>query len=351
MKKLLIVLALIPTIFLIVFFRQNLSLPNKETFRAQVIEQSETTYIFQALEGEYKDQNFESDKLLFASSEKYPLKSGDKVFASAFVSPSGEITFAIYEYDRSKTTFILLGLFVLVVIFIAKWTGFYSLISLAGSLSVILIYILPMLVRGYNPVLVSLSGGIGMMFFTIYLSHGFHKKTTIAFLGIIISLILTLGLSYIFTSLLHLSGYISEETVFLVNSAGYNFDIINLLIAGILIGAIGVLDDVCVSQSSLVHELRIANPRYSRAQIYKSAMRVGVDHVGSVVNTLALAYTASMLPLLLLFVVVSGENPTNYLEILNQELIVSELARILISSIGIVAAVPITTWLAVRAKN
>ncbi len=348
MKKLMQIIAIIPFIILLYFFRQNLLEPNKESFRAEVLAPIENGYSLKGLEGLYKDERFESDKLRFASSEKYSLEEGDIVFVSAYDLPGTETTFEILEYDRSKMTMALLGIFVVLVLFIAKWTGFNSLISLAGSMSVILIYILPMLVRGYNPVLVTLSGGIGMMAFTIFLSHGFHRKNAIAFLGIIISLILTLILSYTFTSLMHLSGYVSEEVVYLVHSNGFNFDIINLLIAGILIGTLGVLDDVCISQASLVNELKLANPKQEPWQLYKSAMHVGIDHVGSVVNTLALAYTASFLPMLLLFVIVSGESSTNYLEILNQELIVSELARILISSIGVVAAVPITTWLAVR---
>ncbi len=345
MKKLFLLIALLPFFVLLYFYAQN-SGTEKDSFRAEVISQVEGGYTLKGLEGEFANEEFESDEMIFPSSEKFPLEVGDKVFVTAYPTPDGD-NFVVHEYERTGVMIFLLAIFVILVLVVARSTGLNSLISLIGSLSFILVYILPMLVAGYNPVFVSLTGGFGIMFVTIYLSHGFSKKTSIAFAGILISMIFTLALAYIFTYLMHLSGYVSEEVVYLVNTAGYNFDIVSLLIAGILIGTIGVLDDVCISQASLVDELHRANSKLKGWDLYGAAMRVGVDHVGSVVNTLALAYTASMLPLLLLFVVVN-EAGTNYLEILNQEILVTEFARILISSIGVVSAVPITTWLAVN---
>lgn len=345
MKKFFLLIALLPFILLLYFYAQNMG-AEKDSFRAEVVSSVDNGYVLRGLEGEFEEEEFESHETIFPSSEKYPLEKGDKVFVTAYPTPEGDI-FVIHEYDRTNMMLVLLGIFIVVVLVVARWVGFNSLVSLLGSLSFILVYILPMLVAGYNPIFVSLTGGLGIMFFTIYLSHGFSRKTTIAFGGILISMVITIILSYLFTYLLHLSGYISEEVVYLVNASGFSFDIISLLIAGIIIGTIGVLDDVCISQTSLVEELHRANPKLKGWDLYSAAMRVGVDHVGSVVNTLALAYTASMLPLLLLFVIVTGGG-TNYLEILNQEILVTEFARILISSIGVVSAVPITTWLAVN---
>lgn len=298
-------------------------------------------YILETEDG----QSVESNQLYYPSSEVYPPRVGDKVFINGDV---------VIEYNRSTPLFFLVLLFVGTILFVAKQIGLNALLSLAASITIILIYILPAIVKGYDPIFVSLTGGILIMFFSLFTTHGFNKKTSISFFGILISLFVGILLSLIFTKWMHISGYVNEDAVFLKNAGGYDFDLISLLLAGIIIGSLGVLDDVCVSQASLVNELAESNPKMSKYSLYKRSMKVGVDHVSSVVNTLALAYTASMLPLLLLFVIEKdGGYGINYFEIINNELIITEIVRILISSIAIIIAVPITTFIASRqfAKN
>jgi uncharacterized membrane protein len=192
-------------------------------------------------------------------------------------------------------------------------------------------------------VLVAVLGSAAVAYVALYLAHGFTPLTTVALLGTLAALALTVMLSVIFTAVAHFSGYASEEAIVLGQLAGA-VDINGLILAGIVIGALGALDDVTVTQASAVAELRDANPQMSHRALYRSGVRIGRDHIASTVNTLVLAYAGAALPLLLLFVL----SQQSLGAVANSEVIAVEIVRTLIGSIGLVAAVPITTWLAAR---
>jgi uncharacterized membrane protein len=212
---------------------------------------------------------------------------------------------------------------------------------LAASIGVLVIFVLPAILDGRSPILVAVVGASAIAFLALYLSHGVGPMTTVALLGTLASLGLTLVLASVFTALGRFSGLASEEAS-IVNLGGAQIDLVGLALGGIIIGALGAIDDVTVTQASVVWELRTADPLSSTRQLYQSALRIGRDHVASTVNTLALAYAGASMPLLLLFVLSKQSLGT----VANSEVVATELVRTLVGSIGLVASVPITTALA-----
>jgi uncharacterized membrane protein len=164
----------------------------------------------------------------------------------------------------------------------------------------------------------------------------------VAVVGTFTALLLTVGLSALTVELARFSGFASEESLYLTFID--QFDVTGLLLAGIVLGALGALDDVTVTQASAVWEVRRANPSLARRDLYQAGLRVGRDHIASTVNTLLLAYAGASMPLLLLFAL-SGQSLGI---VANSEVVATEIIRTVVGSIGLVAAVPITTWLAAR---
>ena len=245
------------------------------------------------------------------------------------------------DYRRSAPLVALALLFVVVVVAISRLRGALSLLGLAISLLVLVRFVMPAILEGSDPVLVAVTGSAAIMFVTLYLAHGVNVRTTTAILGTLASLALTGGLAIAFVELARFTGFGSEEATFLQISAE-QVNLEGLLLGGIIIGTLGVLDDVTVTQASAVWELRVANPAYSFRRLYSSALRIGRDHIASTVNTLVLAYVGASLPLLILFTISS--RPLG--GILTTEVVAEEIVRTLVGSIGLVASVPITTALA-----
>jgi uncharacterized membrane protein len=192
-------------------------------------------------------------------------------------------------------------------------------------------------------VAVAIVGSAAIAYVALYLAHGFNPMTTVALLGALGSLGLTALLAQVFVGLSRLSGFASEEAI-LVKLSAAQIDASGLVLAGIVIGALGALDDVTVTQASAVWEISAANPNLTARELYRSGIRVGRDHVASVVNTLLLAYAGAAMPLLLFFVI----SDAAVLDAANEEVVATEIVRTLVGSIGLVCAVPITTWLAAR---
>jgi uncharacterized membrane protein len=204
------------------------------------------------------------------------------------------------------------------------------------------VFVLPALIGGGPPVPVAVVAASMIAFLALYLAHGISPLTTVALLGTLGSLVLVTVLSWVFTELTVLSG-LSEETQF-IRAFGGDLDFAGLLLAGMILGALGALDDMTVTQASAVAELKAANPGYGVAELYRSGIRIGRDHVASTVNTLALAYAGASLPLLLVFV----SSSQTFGRVLTSEVVAAEIVRTLVGSIGLVAAVPLTTALAAR---
>lgn len=241
--------------------------------------------------------------------------------------------------------------FSILVIITARWKGFGALIGMAISLFIILRFIVPQILKGGDPLIVSIAGSLIIMLSTMYISHGFSKKTTIAVFSTFITLIITGILSVLFVKLSHLTGLGSEDT-YLLQFNPININLQGILLGGMIIGALGVLDDITTTQTAEVFELAKTDRKLSFRALLQKGLSIGKDHIASLVNTLVLAYAGVSLGLFILFVL----NPVNqpYWVILNSEIIIEEVIRTISGSSGLVLAVPFTTiiaaWFAARAK-
>jgi uncharacterized membrane protein len=268
-----------------------------------------------------------------------PATAAPEAGGAATPAPQASYTFVDFE-RRSPMLWLGLGFAALVVVF-GRLRGALSLLGLGLSLGVILVFVVPAILDGSSPLAVALVGSVAVMLITITLAHGLGPKSLAAMLGTTASLALVAALGLAFTDLTHLTGLASEEATALLRSGtGISFD--GLLLAGMVIGALGVLDDVTVSQASTVMALRAANPRQRFGALYRRALRVGRDHVSATVNTLVLAYAGASLPVLLIF----SSSELGLVDAVNFELVAKEVVAMLVGSIGLIAAVPVTTALA-----
>ncbi len=266
--------------------------------------------------------------------------AGDDIYVVKLATQNNTPTYGFYEFRRERPLGLLLFLFVVVAVLTGRRSGLKALVALALSMGLLIKFILPAIIAGRNPTLVALVGTSAVMFVALYLSHGFNVRTTSALLGTITSLAITAGIASVAVGAARFTGLGGEEAGYLGATAD-QIDLRGLLLAGIIVGALGVLDDVTVTQASAVWELHRANPEMGFSGRFQGAMRIGRDHIASVVNTLVLAYAGAALPLLLLFT----NSGTQLGEILNGEPVATEVVRMLAGSIGLMAAVPITTAL------
>lgn len=302
----------------------------------------------QGLEGEWRGKEIIYDGTALGAEivGQNLYKKGDKVLAMRNLDNDGQETFYITDYVRTGKIYLLSFLFAAAVILIGRWRGFKALVGLAVSFIVLLQFIVPRILAGSNPLLISISGALVILAVTLYLVHGFNSKTTVAVFGTVLSLLLTGILAIIFTNLTRLTGFAEEEAAYLVTMGQSVLNMKGILLAGMIIGALGVLDDITISQASVAEQIYKANPDLSWREIYKRSMKVGVDHVSSIVNTLVLAYAGASLPLFLLF---SLNTALPASQIINSEVVATEIVRTLVGSIGLVAAVPLTTIIAAMA--
>jgi len=269
-------------------------------------------------------------------------KTGDKVKLSIFTNPDGSQQVFITDFIRINSIYWLFAIFVTLVLIIGKKSGLGSIAGMIVSFAVLFLFIIPKITSGSNPVWITLIGVLFILPVTFYLSHGVNRKTTIALVSTFLSVCFTSTLALIFINASQLSGYANEQAGFIQLSRNGNFDIQGLLFAGIIISVLGILDDVTVSQSSIVNQLKVELPKAKVWDIYKKAMNIGRDHIGSVVNTLVLVYTGASLPLLIMFT----DNSTGFNEAINFEIIAEEIVKTLVASIGLVLSIPLTTILA-----
>ncbi|NUT36347.1 MAG: YibE/F family protein [Hamadaea sp.] len=276
------------------------------------------------------------------------VEAGDKVVVvvTEAVTPEGAAdpaarTYAVVDHDRTTPLIWLVALFVAVIVGFGRWRGVASLAGLAITFAILLVFILPAIQRGEPPLWVAIVGSAAIMFAVLYLTHGVSVQTSVAVLGTLGALVLTGLLGLVVTDWMHLTGGGSDESAILTNVLA-GIDLRGLLLAGIIIGTLGVLDDVTVTQAAIVGELAAADPSLSARRLYRSAIRVGRAHIASAVNTIILAYAGASLPLLLL-IVTAG---TRTRDVLTTQQISTEIVRGVVGTIGLVAAVPLTTLLA-----
>ncbi len=204
---------------------------------------------------------------------------------------------------------------------------------------------MPQILNGRDPFLISLLGGLFIMTTIIYLTEGWKKKSHLAILSVFLSLTFTLILSIIFTKLTRLTGLAQEEAVFLIGIGQVEINFRGLLLAGMIIGAIGVLDDIIVGQIESVARIKEANPKLPPKKVFNLAYKIGNTHLGAIINTLFLTYAGAALPLLLLFVL-NREVGLSFERAINTEAVTTEIVRTLVGSIGVIASMPIATFLA-----
>lgn len=269
-------------------------------------------------------------------------QEGNEIILSYGQDFEGNDVFFITDFIRRKPLFWLFLIFALLAVAIGKWRGLSSLLGMGLSFLIIFKFILPSISAGNDPIFIAIIGSLFIIPITFYLSHGFNKKTTVAVIATFISLVITGILAQTFVEAAKLTGYASEEAGFLQVAKEGTMNIRGLLLAGIIIGVLGVLDDITVAQAAVVQQLQKVNPRISSGKLFIQAMSVGQDHIASMVNTLVLVYAGAALPLLLLFI----DNPHPFSEVINYEIVAGEIVRTLVGSIGLILAVPITTFLA-----
>ncbi|MDQ3901128.1 MAG: YibE/F family protein [Actinomycetota bacterium] len=265
----------------------------------------------------------------------------DIVLAYTGGNPSEAESYQVQDFQRSGSMLWLVALFAAAVLLIGRWRGLASLLALGFSFLVLAVYLFPAILTGASPVVVGVLAASVIMFGVLYFTHGVSAQTSSAVLGTVLSLALIGVLGTAFSATTRLTG-LDDDTAKLIGVLGHGIDARGLLLAGMVIGALGVLDDVTVTQTSAVWELRRANPELDIRALYSSALRIGRDHISSAVNTLALAYTGAALPVLLIFAV-SGQG---FGTMVTTQDIAQEVVRTLVGSIGLVAAVPITTAIA-----
>lgn len=278
----------------------------------------------------------------FTSPNTPTFNNGEKVIVSTFTNPDGTKQTFITDFIRTPAIHWLLLIFIALVIIVGKKSGLGSIIGMGFSFAVLFFFIVPQITSGQNPIWITLIGVLLLLPLNFYLSHGLNRKTTIALVSTFLSVCLTSILSVIFINSAKISGYANEQAGFIQLSRNGNFDIQGLLFAGIVISVIGILDDVTVSQSSIVNQLKKELPKAGTMELYKKAMNIGRDHIGSVVNTLVLVYAGASLPLLVLFT----DSSMSFNEALNYEIVAEEVVKTLVSSIGLVISIPLTTLLA-----
>lgn len=271
-------------------------------------------------------------------------KVGDKVLVQRSVDDTGKEKYYVTDFVRRGYLYFLVTIFCLVILIIGKKKGFKSLLSLIISFFIIIKYVLPKILDGGNPLVAGLIGSFLILTVMIYLTEGWGRKSHLAITSVFISLAITLALSVIFTKLTKLSGLTQEEAVFLIGQSKQAINFQGLLLAGMLIGAVGVLDDVIVAQIEAVKQIKIINPYMSKIEVFKSAFIIGNTHLGTMVNTLFLTYAGASLPLLLLFVV-HQEPFLSLSQVLNNEVIATEIVRTFTGSIGVALSMPIATFL------
>ncbi|MEU9086851.1 YibE/F family protein [Streptomyces sp. NPDC048357] len=269
------------------------------------------------------------------------LTDGQEVVVAYAPDAPRDLQYSVIDVNRKIPLAVLAGIFAVSVVLVGRMRGLFALIALIVSFGVLTLFILPAILQGSNPLVVAVVGASAIMLIALYMCHGLTARTSVAVLGTLVSLLLIGLLGSVFIDWASLTGNTDDNTG-LIHGLYPDIDMSGLLLASIIIGSLGVLDDVTVTQTSAVWELHAADPSMGSRGLYRAAIRIGRDHIASVVNTLVLAYAGAALPLLLLFSIANSSMGS----VANSELVAVEIVRTLVGSIGLVASVPVTTALA-----
>lgn len=306
------------------------------------IEGTETNEKLQSIKVEILDGPRAGEEILIEG-DYLKLEKGDRLFFDYFLTLEGREFFQVKDIYRMHTLIVFIALFIFVVIIFGGFQGMRSLMALAGSFFALFYVLMPGLLTGWSPVLSSILVAGIILFVAIFFTHGFNRESAVSYFGTMFAVALTGVLAYLAVDLNNLSGFATEESVYLNFNTQGVLDFKGLLLGAIIIGVLGVLDDIAVTQSAVVTELFNVNPNLTRREVYKRAIRIGREHVSALVNTLVLAYTGSALPVLLYFYA----SPSTILMSVNSEIFATEIIRAIVGSIGLILTVPVVTFLAV----
>ncbi|MBN1373936.1 YibE/F family protein [Candidatus Dojkabacteria bacterium] len=317
-----------------------------------IIDQQETEDGFsQTLEIEITKGSQKGDTVTVENSSTVSLTSvrykiSDKIQLE-YNELNGQSYYFIVGYVRRGTVILLTLIFVAFVVIIGGLTGVRSIISLVLSFVIIFSYTLPQIYNGKDPLFVSIITAVLCIPITFYVAHGFKRKTTVAVISTIVTLVLTVILAQLFISATHLTGLGTEDAALLLTFKGGDIDVKSLIIAGIVISVIGVIDDIAIAQVGFVESIKKSNPKIKTEELYKQSIQMGRDHIASMINTLVLVYAGGSLSTLLLII----DNPKPISEFINYEFLVDQIVRTLVGSLGLVIGVPITTFAAMVAYD
>ncbi|MGH2436240.1 MAG: YibE/F family protein [bacterium] len=267
------------------------------------------------------------------------LRPGDGVVVAA-ADEEGSTSYYVIDRYRMPALGLAVGLFFILAVVFSRGRGVTAILGLGITALVLARFIVPAIVGGGNPLVVSIVGALVIAFSSIYLAHGFNLRTSIAVGSTLVTLVIAWALAIAFVGLANLFGLGSEEAFYLQLAPVEQLNLRGLLLGGIILGALGVLDDITTAQAAAVDELRKANPALTMQELYRRGLSVGTEHITSLVNTLFLAYAGASLPLFILFTIY---NETPVWVALNSEFVAEEIVRTLVGSVALILAVPITT--------
>lgn len=338
--------------FCVPAFAQELVNEDHGTYRAivrEVVSQemreipgTETKHLYQDIRAEILEGP-QKGEIVTIENDYLELQEGDRFYVNHTIFHDGTETYGVIGIDRLSSLWWLVGFFVLAVVLFGGWQGVRSLIALGGSFLAIFYVLMPGLLHGWPPLLISFFVAAVVLCAAIFFTHGFNRESVIAFSGTMLAVLATGIFAIIAVHATKLSGFAAEESVYLNFNTKGSLDFVGLLLGAIVIGVLGVLDDIAITQAAVVSELYSARPGMSKFEAYRRAIRVGREHVGALVNTLVLAYTGASLPLLLLFYT----SPAEPSSIINMEIVATEIVRAVVGSVGLILTVPLTTLLAV----
>lgn len=282
----------------------------------------------------------------FSIQETQKVRRGERVLIGETTRVDGSTFLYVADRMRTRPLLTLASLFLVLIVAVAGLSGLRSLLGLAFTVLVLGWFLLPRIVGGADPLITSFTAAVAIAVVSLYLAHGLRRRTTVAVLATLATLGIGTGLAVLFASVAHLSGAGSEDAFSLQIGQLAGLDLRGLLLGSILIGALGVLDDVTTAQAATIEELKRANPALTPRELYRRGLSVGREHVTSLVNTLALAYVGAALPLFL----VAAVNQTYPAWVfVNSEFFAEEVLRTLVGSIALILAVPLTSALAAYA--
>jgi uncharacterized membrane protein len=326
-------------------------LEEKEIVRENGEKIKQQNILLRGVSGEYRDKEVEHigiSDIDVLSTDVY--KVGDLMVVQQTVNTDDTVEYTIVDHVRKNQLYLLALVFAAVVVLIGKMKGVKALLGLVASFFVLVAVMLPLILKGANPLAVAVIGSLVILAIVVYTTEGWCRKSHLAVVSAFFSLLATVIISFVFSNITKLTGLMQEGSAFLISIGENIIDFKGLMLAGMIIGAIGVLDDVIVSQIETVEQIKQANPTLPSAKVFKMAYQVGTSHLGSMVNTLFLTYAGASLPLLLLFVV-KVEPFSSVSMTLNHEIIATEIVRSFAGGIGVALSLPISTYLAVRGRS